>query len=54
MNFKEIVEAVNAAKPSRAFDLASELLGKYPGTDLELITGDVYEVAARRIKPVAS
>ena len=51
MNFKEIVQAVNAAKPSRAFELADELLGKYRGDDLELIAPDVYEVAARRINP---
>jgi hypothetical protein len=54
MTFKEICEAVNASPPSKAFDLASELLKQYSGDDSDLISPDVYEVAARRVKPVAS
>jgi hypothetical protein len=53
MTFKEIVQAVSTSKPSEAFNIANELLGKYSGDDLELISPDVYEVAARRVKPVA-
>ena len=51
MTFKEIMQAVDAATPSEAFDVADELLGNYDGEDLDLIAPATYEVAARRIKP---
>ena len=54
MKFKEIMQAVDAASPSEAFEVADELLGNYGGEDLDLIAPAAYEVAARRIKPTVT